>query len=542
MKLTRRQFAAGLSTGMAAACAPLPPSRITSPRFAPKWDSLSANFTAPEWFRDAKFGIWAHWGPQCVPMAGDWYARRMYLQGDWKYDHHLANYGHPTQHGFIDLLDGWTAERWDPGALLDLYQRAGAKYFMALAVHHDNFDCFDSQHHGWNAMRIGPRRDIVGTWERLARERGMKFAISNHGSHAWHWFQAAYGYDPEGPLRGRRYDAWRLREADGRGKSWQGLDPQQFYTGAMMPMPPGIDTVADANAWHEANDRVWTEDAPPNNPAFVAKWKARAIDMIDRYRPDLFYYDNSEDLPFGAAGLEVTAHYYNRGLEWHDGEQRVAATAKLLPADKAGAVIVDVERGDRAEISPVPWQSGTCIGDWYYDEGIYRRHEYKSAQTIIHRLCDTVAKNGNLMLSVPIRPDGTLDDDEHAILEELAGWVRINGDAIFATRPAHVFGEGPTQVTAGAFGESNTSAFTARDIRYTRKGDDLFAIALGVPEDGRVLLQALGNVDVERVDLLGHAGPVPHGRTSAGVFLEIPGVRGDAPALAFRLRGAARRL
>jgi len=510
-----------------------------SARFSPTWQSLTTTFAIPAWFRDAKFGIWAHWGPQCVPMAGDWYARRMYLQGDWKYDHHLRNYGHPTEHGYIDLLDGWTAEQWDPAALLDLYQRAGAKYFMALAVHHDNFDCFDSRHHPWNSTRIGPKRDIVGTWERLARERGMKFAISNHGSHAWHWFQTAYGYDPEGPMRGRRYDAWRLTEAAGMGKFWEGLDPQQFYTGRMMPMPAGIDTIEAANAWHEANDRIWTEEAPAENPAFAANWKARAIDMIDRYRPDLFYFDNSEDLPLGQAGLDVTAYYYNRGLEWHAGEQRVAATCKLLPPDKVGAVINDVERGNIAGISPAPWQSGTCIGDWYYDEGLYHRHEYKSARTIIHRLCDTVAKNGNLMLSVPLRPDGTHDEDQHAILNELAEWMAINGEAIFATQPAHIFGEGPTNVSGGAFGEQQSSPFGARDVRFTQRGSDLFVLVMGVPEDGRIILRSLDGRTVDRVELLGEASPLPFARTRDGLEITVPNAPRSRHALGLRLSGAA---
>lgn len=537
MKLSRRQFAAIAGTSLGSACAPLPSINRSRPHFAPSWQSLTEQFAIPDWFRDAKFGIWAHWGPQCVPMQGDWYARRMYLQGDWKYDHHLRTYGHPTQHGFVDLLDSWTAEKWDPGALLDLYQRAGAKYFMALANHHDNFDCFDSRYHPWNSMRIGPKRDIVGTWEKHSRERGMKFAISNHGSHAWHWFQPAYGYDPEGPLKGQRYDAWRLSVADGQGKSWEGLDPQQFYTGAMMPMPSGIDSIAEANAWHEANDRVWTEDAPPDNPAFVAKWKARAIDMVDKYKPDMLYFDNSEDLPFGQDGLDVLAHYYNRGLEWHGGEQRIGATVKLLPPEKNGAVITDIERGNIQDIASDPWQSGTCIGDWFYDENVFHRHEYKSARTIIHRLCDTVAKNGNLMLSVPLRPDGSHDADELAILEELAEWMAINGEAIFGTRPAHIFGEGPTQVEAGAFGESNVSSFSDKDIRFTRKGDTLYAIALGLPQDRIIRIRNLGGMVVERAELLGTNGALQLRHEGNGIVVQLPQDIRVKHSICLRLQG-----
>jgi len=540
IRTNRRGFIAGLSTGVGGAGIGSSALAAPQPYFRPAWESLTGRFAVPEWFRDAKFGIWAHWGPQCVPMAGDWYARRMYLQGDWKYDHHLANYGHPTKTGYVDLLDGWTAERWEPEKLLDLYQRAGAKYFMALAVHHDNFDTFASLYHPWNATRIGPKRDIVGTWERLARKRGMKFAISNHGSHAWHWFQPAYGYDPEGPLRGVRYDAWRLSKADGKGKSWEGLDPQALYTGRHMVMPDGIDSIAKANAWHEANDRVWTEAAPADGGYFAEHWKARAIDAIDRYRPDLVYFDNTGDLPMGQAGLDVTAHLYNRGIEWHGAPNMVGATAKVMPPDKARAVIDDVERGNLARIADEPWQSDTCLGDWFYDEGVFLRHEYKTAKSVIHRLCDTVSKNGNLMLSVPIRPDGAIDADEHAILTEIGDWMAVGSEAIFGTRPAHVFGEGPTDVAAGMMDEHNAKPFTARDVRYTRKGRDLYAIALGIPDDRTIRLRALAGCDVQSVRLLGTSAQLGFRQEDGEIVIQLPDRLPSRHAIALHLPGAAR--
>ncbi len=464
----------------------------------------------------------------------------MYLQGDWKYRHHLKHYGHPSRTGYVDLLDGWTAERWEPEKLLDLYQRAGAKYFMALAVHHDNFDTFASTHHPWNATRIGPKRDVVGTWERLVRERGMKFAISNHGSHAWHWFQPAYGYDPEGPLKGARYDAWRLTKSDGRGKSWEGLDPQALYTGRSMPLPPGMTSIKQANDWHEAHDRVWTEASPPHNPYFAELWKARAIDAIDRYRPDLLYFDDTGDLPLGQAGLDVTAHLYNRGIEWHGVPNQVAATAKELPPEKAAAVIDDVERGNLSEIAKEPWQSDTCIGDWFYDEGVYMRHEYKTATTVIHRLCDTVSKNGNLMLSIPIRPDGMLDADEHAILDQIGDWMQINSEAIFGSRPAPIFGEGPTKVPGGMMDEHSNEPFTAADIRYTRKDDDLYAIALGLPADRKVRLNAIDTSAVQFVRLLGEAAPLPFRREAGGLTIELPDNLSRSHALVFHLPSVLR--
>ncbi len=262
-------------------------AKPTKGPFAPNWDSLIDGYKAPDWFRDATFGIWAHWGPQCAPEDGDWYARNMYQQGQPQYDDHLKRYGHPCDTGFMDIIHSWKAEKFDPDALLDLYKKAGAKYFMALANHHDNFDNFASKHHAWNATRVGPKKDLIGMWAKAARARGLKFGVSNHSSHAWHWFQTAYGYDPEGPRRGERYDAWKLTKAMGKGKWWDGLDPQELYAGRVMPLPDGFTDIKAAAKWHEEHDMVWYEDPPPANMAFVKRWFARTFDLLDSYNPEL---------------------------------------------------------------------------------------------------------------------------------------------------------------------------------------------------------------------------------------------------------------
>ncbi|HEX4178493.1 MAG TPA: alpha-L-fucosidase, partial [Rhizomicrobium sp.] len=314
--------------------------------FKPDWSSLTSQYQAPDWFRDAKFGIWAHWSAQCVPEAGDWYARNMYLQGEKQYDHHLQHYGHPADNGFMEMNNRWKAENWKPGELLDLYKKAGARYFVSLANHHDNFDNFNSRFHDWNSTRIGPKKDIVGIWAKAARERGLKFGVSNHSAHAWHWFQVAYGYDPEGARAGERYDAWKLTKYDGKGKWWEGLDPQELYAGAVMPMPDGIASIKDADAWHTAHDRVWDEVPPLANPAFVRQWYLRCKDLIDSYKPDLLYFDDT-GLPLGQAGLDMAAHLYNSSIAWH-GSQQAVVNCKLLPDDRRAAVVEDVERGFRS--------------------------------------------------------------------------------------------------------------------------------------------------------------------------------------------------
>ena len=334
----------------------------------------------------------------------------MYIQGHKQYDHHLKTYGHPADNGFMEMDNRWKAENWNPGELLDLYKKAGARYFMSLANHHDNFDNYNSRFHDWNSTRVGPKRDIIGTWAKEARARGLKFGVSNHSAHSWHWFQVAYGYDPEGLRAGQRYDAFKLTKYDGKGKWWEGLDPQELYAGAVMPMPDGIISIKDADAFHEAHDRVWNETPPLANPAFIRQWYLRCKDLIDSYRPDMVYFDNF-DLPLGQAGLDITAHYYNSSIAWHGALQAVV-NCKALPENGRAAVVEDVERGFRADIVPHPWQTDTCLGDWHYNRARYTDKSYMSAAAVIYRLCDVVAKNGCLLLSVPVRGDGTIDSEE----------------------------------------------------------------------------------------------------------------------------------
>jgi alpha-L-fucosidase len=512
------------------------------PRFAPNWGSLIENYRAPDWFRDAKLGLWAHWSAQCVPETGDWYARSMYVQGTREYQHHLASYGHPTEFGFMEIENLWKAQHWDPAALLDLYKKAGAKYFVALANHHDNFDTYDSRYHEWNAVRVGPRRDIVGTWAKLARERGLRFGVSNHSAHSWHWYQVAYGYDPEGSRAGQRYDAFRLRKENGRGKWWEGLDPQALYTGPSIVMPDGITTIQTARDWHEQNDRIWDEKAPVNNPDFTRRWLLRCRDLIDKYRPDLIYFDNF-DLPLGQAGLDIAAHYYNSSMDWNDGRLEGVLNIKMVPLERRTAVVEDVERGFREGIEPLPWQTDTCIGDWHYNRSVFDNHRYKPAASVIHRLCDIVSKNGNLLLSIPLRGDGTIDSDEGKILADMAAWMSASGEALYGTRPWRTFGEGPTRVSGGMFGENNNAAFTARDLRFTTKSGALYAIMLGWPENGMMNIaslaqdSALAPGTIESVHLVATNESLRFNRDRKGLSLRIPeGLRG-AYAVPVTIRG-----
>ena len=503
--------------------------------FSPSWDSLVTGYKAPEWFRDAKFGIWAHWSAQCVPEQGDWYARRMYLQGDTSYQHHLATYGHPADTGFIDIYPRWTAEKFDPEALLELYVKAGAKYFVALANHHDNFDNYESKFHAWNSVHFGPKRDIIALFAKAARSRGLKFGVSNHSAHTWHWFQTAYGYDPEGPRRGERYDAYKLTKTGGKGKWWNGLDPQELYGGRVMPMPDGINSIAEANAWHEKNDGIWDESQPASNPAFVKGWYLRCRDLIDSYKPDLVYFDNT-GLPFGQTGLDVAAYYYNAAIRWH-GKPDVVINGKNLPPERCKALVNDMEHGLRANIEPYAWQTDTCIGDWHYSRPLYERNGYKTADYVIHELCDVVSKNGNLLLSIPVRGDGSIDEKEIAIVEDIASWMTRFSEAIYGTRPWKVAGEGPTEVVSGQFSESKTKPFTAADIRYTSKNGVLYAMTLGKPETDTVTLTALTEGHVARVEVVGIAAPLAFKQDAGGLHITLPPTASHAYGIALKISG-----
>ncbi len=514
--------------------------RLAAGPVQPTWESLKQHGRAPEWFRDAKFGIWAHWTAQCVPEQGDWYARRMYMQGDPAYDFHVKTYGHPSKVGFKDIDALWKAENWDPDALLDLYKGAGAKYFMTLANHHDNFDNYASKHHAWNSTRLGPMKDIVGIWTAACRKRGLKVGVSNHSAHAWHWFQTAFAYDAEGPMAGVRYDGFTKR-GQGTGKAWNGLDPQELYVGQSLVAPDGITSIKAMDDWHTKNDRVWDENPPSDHPEFTNSWFLRCKDLLDSYEPDMLYFDNTE-LPLGQAGLDIVAHYYNSSMKRHGGKLESVVFGKQFVPQHRGAAALDIERGRSNEILAYPWQTDTCIGDWHYNRKVFEQHKYKSAKTVIHMLLDIISKNGNLCLSVPLKGDGTLDSDEKEILAGLAAWIPAHGEGIYGTRPFAVYGEGPPEpLTTGNFNEGKGRAYTSADFRFTKKPGILYAFALGWPGDGKLRLTTLGRGskdlpgEITKVEMLGTDSAVKFERTADALVLTVPGSMPNPIAYGFKI-------
>jgi alpha-L-fucosidase len=481
---------------------------ITTGTFQPSWESIH-QYKTPEWFRDAKFGIWAHWTAQCVPEQGDWYARNMYIEGNHDYTYHLAHYGPQSKVGFKDIDHLWTAANWDPAKLIDLYKRSGAKYFVALANHHDNFDCFDSRYQPWNSVNIGPKRDIVGEWAKAARDAGLRFGVTVHAARTWDWFDVSHGADKTGPSAGIPYDG-NLTTADGKGQWWDGYDPADLYS------PAGAARTPEARL------------------AYNVKFFNRTLDLVHKYKPDLLYFDDSV-MPLsrqaGDYGLKIAADFYNSSVQWH-GQNEAVMNTKGLNMDQRQCLVRDIERGKNETIDPNPWQTDTCIGAWHYLRSLYDHHGYKKPGDVVAMLVDIVSKNGNLLLNIPVRGDGTIDSDEQSVLEHMASWMTVNSEGIFGTRPWKIYGEGPSTVEAaerngsGGMTDVTRKPYSTEDFRFTSQGDTLYAFSMALPQ-GQATIKSLGakspqGVKVKDVRLLGAAEPVKWQQTDDALVITCP--------------------
>ena len=502
-------------------------------RFKPNWDSL-AQYQTPDWYRNAKFGIWAHWGPQCQPQYGDWYGQLMYIESNDKYKYHCKKYGHPSKFGFKDVINEWKADKWDPEALVSLYKKAGAKYFVALANHHDNFDLYPTKYQKWNSANLGPKKDLIKGWADAAKANGLHFGVSVHAAHAWTWYEKAQLADKKGPFAGVPYDG-KLTKADGKGQWWEGYDPQELYEQNHALSKAG----QDRNRQWE-----WLDGANIPSKAYCEKFYKRTKVLIDNYEPDFVYYDDTALplWPISNVGLELAAHLYNESIKKH-GKLNAVITGKILTEQQRKCMVWDIERGQSDKIEPMPWQADTCLGNWHYDQKIYDKGTYKTAKTIIHTLVDVVSKNGNLLLSVPVRGDGTIDDKEQVIVEEIAVWMQTNGEAIHDTRPWTKFGEGPAMeasapLTAQGFNEGKGKPFTANDIRFTTKNKVLYAILLGWPENEKISIKSLaGKGKIDDVILLGNNEKPKFEQNVSGLHVTFPSQGAAKNAFVLKIQG-----
>src|SRR5476651_1987760 len=419
--------------------------KIVPGPFKPSEESLK-QYNAPQWFRDAKFGIWAHWGPQAVPRQGDWYARNMYIQGSKQYKYHVANYGHPSQFGYKDIIALWKAEKWDPERLMALYKKAGAKYFVAMASHHDNFFEWNSKINPFNSVNMGPKKDMVGTWQKAAKKEGLHFGVSEHTGASYRWFQSSHGADTSGAMKGVPYDGANPKYAALYHDKIDGVDPYK----------PGD--------WFKISDELKYD------------WYNKVKELVDTYHPDLLY----SDAPFNWKNVSYSmlANLYNGNMQYNNGKLQAVYTAK--DGDSQGMYVEDLERSVKDTANRVPWQTDTSIGDWFYREG----QKYKSSTEILQMLVDIVSKNGNLLLNIVQTPEGEVEQDILNILEEIAAWTAANGEGIYSSRPWKVWGEKATDVAAIAFNRFNNESkvkYSAKDIRYTINGNILYAFCLAHP-------------------------------------------------------------
>lgn len=517
----RGAVVAALTTATITLSAQLPDRAVTTGPYTADWESLS-EWECPEWFKDAKFGIWAHWGPQCQAESGDWYGRGMYFDGHWQNRFHKEHFGDPAEFGLKDLCNAWKAENWDPEKLVALYKSVGARYFFTLGQHHDNLDLWDSPYQEWNSVNVGPHKDIVKDWADACRKYGLPLGISMHGAHSGMFLEPSRDYDG------------LLTKEDGKGKWWDGLDPEELYGQDFEPSAYWRDEGSIHGRWD------WQNTTPPTEK-FKRKMKNRVMQCVEAYSPDMIYFDDTV-LPFWGcdeqAGLDILADYYNQSAKrGGTGRAEVVAMGKKLHDSHKEAMLWDVERGVPAEIQKDYWQTCTCIGSWHYDRGVYTRGHYKSAARVIAMLMDIVSKNGNLLLSIPVRGDGTLDEKELAILADIKAWLDVNGEGVYGTRPWRVFGEGPTaqdglKLSAQGFNERND--YSAADVRYTKKGDStLYATLLGWPDSETVTFRELAHDGkrVKKVELLGCVTPVEFAVTADGLSVTMPAghARGTAP-------------
>jgi len=467
--------------------------------FAPTWASLE-KFQAPPWYRDAKFGIFIHWGVYSVPAFGnEWYPRNMYKQDDAVFRHHVEAWGPQSRFGYKDFIPLFRAEKFDARGWAALFKAAGARYVVPVAEHHDGFPMYDYPFTDWSAAKRGPRRDVIGELARAVRAEGLVFGASSHRAEHWWFFDQGTKFDSD--VRDARFTS--------------------LYG-------PAVD--------RESSEKQVT---PPNRE-FLDDWLARTAELVDRYHPQLVWFDWWIAQPaFHPYLQKFAAFYYNRGAEWSQG---VAINYKKHGGesfpDTAG--VLDIERGQLAAIRPLLWQTDTSVSknSWGY---VADQH-YKTVDSIVDDLVDIVSKNGCLLLNIGPRPDGTIAEPEQEMLRSIGGWLAVNGEAIYATRPWVVFGEGPTAVVEGPFADEKRKPFTPEDVRFTTRDGALYAIVLAWPDDRRVTVRSLARGsphlrgEVRRVELLGAAAPLKWTRDEAGLHVELPAARPSDYALVLRVQ------
>jgi alpha-L-fucosidase len=455
--------------------------------FRPDWDSLQ-KYETPDWYRDAKFGIFIHWGVYSVPAFGsEWYPRMMYRSGSEEYKHHVATYGQQDKFGYKDFIPMFKAEHYDPAAWAGLFKKAGAKYVVPVAEHHDGFAMYDSGLSDWSATKMGPHRDLIGDLAKAVRADGLHFGLSSHR------VEHNFFMDP------------------GRTITSDVNDPQYaaLYGPAHIWMMNPRGTPLD-------NDFTYVSSA------WINDWLARSAELVDKYHPDSIFFD----WWIGQASIRpnlarFAAYYYNRSLKYGD---HVGVITYKDYAMQEHSAVLDLERGQLGDIRPMPWQTDTSVSNRSW--GYIKDDTFKSAEFVVHQLIDIVSKNGNLLLNIGPRSDGTIPDEVQQVLLDVGAWLSLNGEAIYGTRPWKNYGEGPTKAATGSFHDTETAKYTAEDFRFTTKGDQLYVIGLGWPTNGEAIIHSIaptaGSKPVQNIALLGSDAKPRFEQRPDGLHVKLP--------------------
>ena len=454
--------------------------------FRPDWESLE-KYEAPEWYKDAKFGIFIHWGAYSVPAFGnEWYPRNMYREGSDEYKHHIATYGPQDKFGYKDFLPMFKAEKFDPAAWAELFKKAGAKYVVPVAEHHDGFAMYDSGLSDWTVAKMGPHRDTTGELAKAVRAAGLHFGLSSH--RVEHNFFLGVGREIPSDVNDPQYAA--------------------FY--------------GPAHAWISPWGAPLSNDFTYVSTAWADDWLARGAELVEKYHPDIVYFDWWIGQALIRRNLtRFAAFYYNSSLKYGD---HVGVINYKDYAMQEHSGVLDLERGQLGDIRPLYWQTDTSVSNKSW--GYIKDDTFKSPEFVVHQLIDIVSKNGNLLLNIGPRADGTIPDEVQQVLLDVGAWLSINGEAIYGTRPWRTYGEGPTKVAAGSFHDTDTAKYTPADFRFTTKGDDVYAIGLAWPTSGEVVIHSLaktvGSEPVRSVALIGGVAKLHFEQRADGLHVQLP--------------------
>jgi len=523
---------------------------IASGPFEPTWESIEKNYPGePAWLREAKFGIWVHFGPQAAGESGDWYARKLYVEGTTAYKNHIKKYGHPSESGYKEVLRDWNPTKLDPAALTKIYQAAGARFLMIQGVHHDNYDMWNSKYQPWNSVNIGPKRDLLGEWAKACRANGMHYGVTFHHEYTWWWWQTAFGSDKDGDKKGVPYDG-NLTLADGKGKWWEGYDPRLLY-GINLREYKGV-TAAANSPWSPPPAGVFTNHLDYAK-WYATKWALRMMDVVEHYDPDFIYTDGTVQGPFTGDGTgtgikadamqTVIADYYNRTLK----KRGMVNTFSIVKfREKTNGTVNTEEFGVPANIkTDQPWIAEAPVGDWFYAPGF----TYDSGM-MIRYIVEAIARDGNAALCISILPDGSLDEGSIKMLKEVGTWMTRNGEAVYGSHAWTIPGEGEQingklkMLPGGALTRKLAEfKFNAQDIRFTvGKNGSFYAFCMNVPASGAQLkIKSLGtdakyfNKPIKDVKLLGYNGKLQWKLEADGLAITCPEKMPFATSVVFRI-------